>query len=454
MKEFIANSGPATVVAMDDHAYAAITLNDNVLLVKLCVPNSPPSGNSAQEENTNAHAVQAVAVTFSQETKQLLCAISRHDKYLSIYSLSLANADADSLETLTQIEPTVVHKTNKRCCALAFSHIPLKEDGKKSMDIIIAADLAGDAAAFPVIAGDTSEVQSCDRKVQRLLLGHTASMLTAVKVVDDKIFTADRDEKVRVSSFPRTCNVLGYLLGNEAYITDIDVKKDKYCVTISGDCSIRLWDYNACVEMACIYSEEGTADDSSSDDQETESDKNTKDDQSAHIPVRVSANKDGDTIAVIYNGKDVVDLFSVVIGGGSEMIQKSQSLDCKNPLAICFVNNDLLVLGKEPVYMTRFVKISDGEYAPATERCKISSTVQKIGQDCGIIMPQSILETDDTGKIKLMKNIKEEGENYVEHKPWLNGERIQNKKDKERRRKKRRLAEELAAGTTTIEEKS
>jgi hypothetical protein len=111
------------------------------------------------------------------------------------------------------------------------------------------------------------------------------------------------------------------------------------------------------------------------------------------------------------------------------------------------------VLGKEPVYMTRFVKISDGDYAPATECCKISSALQKIGHDCGIIMPQSILETDDTGKIKLMKNIKEEGEGYVEHKPWLNGDRIQNKKDKERRRKKRRLEEELAAGTT-IEEKS
>ena len=449
MKEFIASSGPAIVVAMDDHAYAAITLNDNVLLVKLCAPNSPPSGNNTQGENPNAHTVQAVAATFSQENKQLLCAISRYDKYLSVYSLSLA----DSLESQTQIEPTVVHKTNKRCCALTFSHIPLKEDGNKSMDIIIAADLAGDATAFPVIAGETSEVQSCDRKVQRLLLGHTASMLTAVKVIDDKIFTADRDEKVRVSSFPRTSNVLGFLLGNAAYITDIDVKKDKYCVTTGGDCSIRLWDYNACVELACIYSEEGTTEDSSSDDQDTEGGKSTKDDQSAHIPVRVTANKDGDTIAVIYNRKDVVDLFSVVIGGGSNMIQKAQSLDCKNPLAICFINNDLLVLGKEPVYMTRFVKISDGDYAPATECCKISSALQKIGHDCGIIMPQSILETDDTGKIKLMKNIKEEGEGYVEHKPWLNGDRIQNKKDKERRRKKRRLEEELAAGTT-IEEKS
>ena len=447
MKELIAHSGPVTVVALNDHAFAAITLDGNIHLVKLCVSNSSASSGTKNDQgktqNLNPHAVQAVAVKFSEENKHLLCAVSRYDKHLSVYSLSLENAELEK-----EKEPTIVHKTNKRCCALAFADIPYKNKIGSSLNVIIAADLAGDVNAFPVTVAEKAETDDCDKQVQRLLLGHTASMLTAVKIIDGMIFTADRDEKVRVSSFPLTYNVLGYLLGNEAYVTDIDVKKDKYCVTTSGDCSIRLWDYDKCVELACFDCKQDKEVDSSADDKGTRGDDETNNDESTHIPVRVTANQLGDTIAVIYNEKNIVDLFSVVEKSGSQMIQKTQSLNCTNPLAISFLSNDLLVLGKEPTYMTRFVKNISGEYESAKESCKVSAAVQKIGQECGIIMPESILETDNTGKIKLMKNIKEDGEGFVDHKPWLNGDRVLKTKEKERKRKKRRLEEKLAAGST------
>jgi WD40 repeat protein len=440
MKELIATSGPVIVVALDDHAFAAITVDGNVHLVKLCVPNSTADARSETNDNQNPYAVQAVAVSFSQDSKQLLCAVSRYDKYLSVYSLSLANAE---LELTLELEPTIVHKTNKRCCALEFADIPSKNEIGHSLSVIIAADLAGDVNAFPVIAEEKAGTDGCDKKVNRLLLGHTASMLTAVKIIDGKIFTADRDEKVRVSSLPLTYNVLGYLLGNEAYVTDIDVKKEKYCVTTSGDCTIRLWDYDKCVELACLDCK-----------QSDEADDKTNNEQSTHIPVRVTANEAGDIIAVIYNEKDVVDLFSVVEKGGSEMmIHKMQSLKCTNPLAISFVNNDLFVLGKEPTYMTHFFKDISGEYVSAKDSCKITAAVQKIALECEITMPESILETDNTGKIKLMKNIKEDGEGFVDHKPWLNGDRVLKMKDKERQRKKWRLEVQLAA-KSTVEDKS
>lgn len=108
--------------------------------------------------------------------------------------------------------------------------------------------MQGDVTAYPLT--NTSSDKS--GKKRRVLLGHTASILTGMKIVNsEKIITCDRDEKIRVSSFPNCWHIQGYLLGHTDYISSFDVmnnttSNDKtLCVSCGGDGTIRLWDYES-----------------------------------------------------------------------------------------------------------------------------------------------------------------------------------------------------------------
>jgi tRNA (guanine-N(7)-)-methyltransferase subunit TRM82 len=453
MKELISVTENAIVVAMNDQAYVAVTTDDedDLSLVRLCVPlhtKNAATTDSLNEEKQkldenmkNDNQIQAVAITRAKDVGRIYCAVSTSDKSLYVYSFT--NDTLLDKET-SEATPVLVHKTNKRCSALEFAKIASSgEIMGKFMDVIVAADLAGDVHAFPI------EIDTKIGQNKRFLLGHTASMLTSLKIVHDKIFTADRDEKVRVSSFPHTFEVLGYLLGNESYVTDIDVKQDKYCATVSGDCTMRLWDYRTYQEILCIHLSREVNGETcrvlNNDGQGA--DEPPQNDVSC-IPVRVTFNPEGNLIAVIFNKKNIVDIFAIEESEASGVkVEKKQSIPCcEKPLGIAFLHNDLVVLTKDPNYFMCFRSNVDGEFK-STDRernCKLVDSIRCIGEKNGIEMPESILETDAaTGKIKLERNLTEEREGFVEHKPWLEGKRVQRKREKEKRRKKRRF-EELA----------
>jgi len=128
------------------------------------------------------------------------------------------------------------------------------------------------------------------------------------------------------------------------------------------------------------------------------------------------------------------------------------------PLAVTFQDNSdtLCVLMKEPTYMMHFSATksgdADGTFSALNE-CKISSAVQNLGKSLNITMPASVLESDQaTGKIKLMKNIQEEGRGFVKHEPWMRAERVEKKKEKARRRKKRKIEEFKGATNVDVNE--
>jgi len=458
MKELISVSKDAIIVAMNDQAYVAVaTAEDDFSLIQLLCgtslhTKSAPTVDSSHEEkrqfetnNIDCNQIQAVAITSSNANDRIYCAVSRYDKSLSIYSMS--NNDTTNIKETSEAAPILVHKTNKRCSALEFANISSDNDssnGRGVLDVIVAADLAGDVHAFPVELLDTITTKVGQK---RFLLGHTASMLTSLKIVHDKIFTADRDEKVRVSSFPQTFEVLGYLLGNESYVTDIDVKQDKYCVTVSGDCTMRLWDYRTYQEILCIHlSRELNGESCQVSNNEQGVDEPQKNVRC--LPVRVCFNPEGNLIAVIFNIMNCVDIYAIKESKGGEVsgvqVEKMQSIQCLKPLGMAFFRDDLIVLTVEPKYFMCFRRNGDDEFADQEHQCKLVDSVRCIGEKNGIDMPESILEMDGaTGKIKLERNMKDEIEGFVEHKPWLEGKRVQRKREKEKRRKKRRL-EELA----------
>ena len=108
---------------------------------------------------------------------------------------------------------------------------------------IVVADKAGD-----VYLHDSNN--SNDNGT--LLLGHL-SMLLDVLVTEDKkyIITTDRDEKIRVSVFPNSYNILSYCLGHKKFVTNIlELPHDQsVLVSCGGDGVFLLWDYKIGKEL-------------------------------------------------------------------------------------------------------------------------------------------------------------------------------------------------------------
>mmetsp|Transcript_28932 Transcript_28932/g.35182 ORF Transcript_28932/g.35182 Transcript_28932/m.35182 type:complete len:299 (-) Transcript_28932:12-908(-) len=294
MKQLLAVSGAHIVAALNDHAYiiSSHDADDNTdcpsktasisellpLPVKI-PPSENPSltetepgqhrqGQTPSSSPPNPNPIQAVAI-IKVKKNSIIGAVSRQDKTLCVYNLQPSSSPEFALNG-GALRPTVVHVMEKRACNLSFA--TLSADGSDNNVTIVAADLAGDATAYPVTnpgdnngtvgtapgetrgegTEDGAAAPALANKIgtKRLLLGHTASMLTGVKIVTDKkrtrVLTSDRDEKIRVSSFPQSYVVEGYLLGHSEFVSGLDVARADgvtRCVTCGGDGSVRLWDY-------------------------------------------------------------------------------------------------------------------------------------------------------------------------------------------------------------------
>ena len=64
-------------------------------------------------------------------------------------------------------------------------------------------------------------------------------------------------------------------------------------------------------------------------------------------------------------------------------------------------------------------------------------------------MPPSLLEVDESGKLKVVKNVNAEREGFVKHEPWLSVERVEKAKQASMRRKKRLRERAKKAKTIT-----
>lgn len=103
-------------------------------------------------------------------------------------------------------------------------------------DVVLVGEKTGEAIAmpFPAIASDL-----------KTLLGHTTSMIThmGVNAQSSLLLTADRDEKIRVSCFPRTSLIQSYCLGHTASLTKLccSTRTPELFISTALDNSIKLW---------------------------------------------------------------------------------------------------------------------------------------------------------------------------------------------------------------------
>ena len=381
------------------------------------------SGSDNKPQGQESSEVQAVAVAQDENDSTVWCAVSRSDKTLAIYKLELAseNNENDSFKN-AKIEASIVYNTTKRVGCLCFGSLPAAandDDNKNSTIIVLGGDLAGDTYAY-----------SLQEKRSRVMLGHTASMLTGLCVSKNRILTCDRDEKVRVSQFPESTIIEGFLLGHEAYVTSIDTVVNDAGTSIVASCgadgTVRLWDVETLQQLDKV--------DVNKTDEAKEGE-----DASILIPTDLAFDQEGKTIAVIYDVSNRVDLFDVKVDDAKKAtLSFNQSLECPaHTLGVAFHEKTLMILLRDPEYITTF------QVKPSAPLATIQSVeaLREVFSKESIVMSGTILEKDAYGQPKLKKINETRGPSGPDV-PWNRVERVPIAQERARRAKKRRQEED------------
>jgi len=382
MKALVKSCGSALILGLNTRAL----LIHNGKVVELKSGQEEQAGDDKQQQQQHRdpkyHAefdpneVQCVALAIDGDgAGDVWCAVSRYGKSLSIYRNG---------------ELQVTHETVKRAGCLAFAWITTTPTTPSSLGMVIAGDMVGDATAYPL-----------DQKPNhgRLLLGHTASILTEIRLINgDTLLTADRDEKVRLSNFPQTGIVKGYLLGHTAFISSMDTSKD-LCVTCGGDMTVRLWNTSTLQPLAMTETND-------------------------LLPTQVST--DGERVAVIFHNSNAIHVYSM------EDLRLLQTIESSTqPLGVSLQDSTIYVLAKEPMLLQVYQLVSD-KY----ERNTQDSIAELIQEMEGVTMPSSILEADKNGQLKLEKLSDNRGAGGEEA-PWHRVDRVEKAKESRRRHKKK-----------------
>lgn len=374
----------------------------------------------------NPLEIQAVCCSMTNIENEVYFAVSRENKSLSLYSYTMGISLDDNKSSLI---PNITYNMPRRARCLAYTVV---DDTNL---IVIAGDMSGDAIAYSVVPQSTS--------TRRLLLGHTASILTGLNVVSGLLLTADRDEKVRVSAFPDTQLIRGYLLGHTSFISTMDVvvstTTDRTLgVTGSGDGSVRLWDCASCHEIgivpavAMIKNDVDEVDDgktnSNKEDRDKEDEKilegddeDDDDNEDSHhvaVPLSVALTHDTESIIVVRDGLNTIDVYSIPSFSArhyfqhnvNKILNQKQTIACPSqPLFVrCLHDGSFLILVSAPDFLLHYCCIEggDGTYVDISSTSPFSKSLcGTIGcsEGCIIEMRSSTLERDENGGFKLGK---------------------------------------------------
>jgi len=452
----------------------------------------------ARQAQGSGNPLEIQGVCSTQVGSRIWLAVSREDKTLSLYSIIPPQPQPDqnkvvkgkeepSITATKSLFPTITYNLPKRARCLAFCNVSPSSSGGENCPVIVAGDLSGDAIAFhvpSVPSSDASSTDDVDAKpittptTRRLLLGHTASMLTGLNVVptttalDKKgvqqqqlILTADRDEKIRVSYFPATHIIHGYLLGHTSFISAMDAAvssgneggQRSLCITGSGDGTVRLWDYQSCKEVGMVpvvikkceeeedekmgRGELATEGEKSTEEREEEEedvgaednfDEDFTDDEQSFdghaiaVPLSVALGSDARHVVVARDGVPSIDIHPIPSPPSSKSsassslslshlvsLHKKQTLECPSqPLAVrSFSDGSVLVLAREPDFLLHFQR-EEGttEFKHVSSTSSFSMALRAAVEDETIVMPETTLERDGEGQFTLQKNKVHDGD--------------------------------------------
>ncbi len=385
------------------------------------IPSTEKSEDSKKEKlEDERNMIHAVAISVDNESV-LFCAVARGNKSLDLYKLDTRTNQS------TEILPYMVYNTAKRLSCMCFSSWPVAESGTttssstNATNLLLGGDLAGDAYAYCL-----DEKRHC----QRLLLGHTASMLTGLYLSNSVLLTADRDEKIRISSFPQTYIIEGFLMGHEAYITSIDVTTNGLVVTSGGDCTIRLWNLETQSELFVLSVPKNG--ETKEEESQTSGD---------FIPIDLCFNATGSLLAVIFDQSNRLDLYRVSSSGGNgPNLERIQSVECSSqPLGVCSQGTDCFCIAqRDPHFFTRY-QVKDGLLSD--DNSQAIQELRKAADNRKLVMQETILERDRHGQIKLGKLHETRGPAAGDE-PWNRSERVEIAKKANKRHKRRKLGKQ------------
>lgn len=110
------------------------------------------------------------------------------------------------------------------------------KDASASALAVLVADRFGDVCL--VTFENLLDSDSSKPEVE-LIAGHV-SIITDMAVAGDALLTADRDEKIRITSMAHPYPIRAFLLGHTEYVVGLVVLTDGI-VTVAGDRTVRLW---------------------------------------------------------------------------------------------------------------------------------------------------------------------------------------------------------------------
>lgn len=180
---------------------------------------------------------------------QLLAVTTADEKCLHLYQLAAKpirndEDDVDDDEDDLHQNPFAVllssRPLSRTSNALCFS-----TDSK----LLFVADKTGDCFTYACVAAEADADAAVDplQAAGECVLSHLSMVLGVLQSPCGRfVLSCDRDEKIRCTNFPRTTVVESYCLGHTEYVAGIrflPTHQDKLLVSVSGDRTLRLWNY-------------------------------------------------------------------------------------------------------------------------------------------------------------------------------------------------------------------